>query len=179
MTEPALLVEAHGPVTRLVMNRPQAMNALNLSMFDALKAELPRLAADDACRVLILTGSGPAFCAGADLKQALAGQPAHLGAFLQRLVAAHRGFSGGENRASDRFAGVVAAVGSDVTKHKVGDIVGFYTEILSTGRSSMKIMVEVWTEHDTSGVYTKLTEGLFTFVSLNDQGRTRALPDLR
>lgn len=62
---------------------------------------------------------------------------------------------------------------------KVGDIVGFYTEILSTGRSSMKIMVEVWTEHDTSGAYTKLTEGLFTFVSLNDQGRTRALPDLR
>ncbi|MBN8485068.1 MAG: enoyl-CoA hydratase/isomerase family protein [Sphingomonadales bacterium] len=75
MTEPALLVETHGPVTRLVMNRPQAMNALNLAMFDCFKAELPRLAADDACRVLILTGAGAAFCAGADLKQALAGQP--------------------------------------------------------------------------------------------------------
>lgn len=76
MSQPALLVETHGPVTRLVMNRPDAMNALNLAMFDCFKAELPRLAADDECRVLILTGSGPAFCAGADLKQAMAGEPA-------------------------------------------------------------------------------------------------------
>ena len=76
MTEPTLLVETHGPVTRLVMNRPQAMNALNLAMLDGFKAALPDLAADEECRVLIVTGSGPAFCAGADLKQALAGQPA-------------------------------------------------------------------------------------------------------
>ncbi|MDE2561061.1 MAG: enoyl-CoA hydratase/isomerase family protein [Sphingomonadales bacterium] len=76
MSEPALRVETHGPVARLVMNRPEAMNALNLAMFESFKAELPRLAADDDCRVLILTGTGPAFCAGADLKQALVGQPA-------------------------------------------------------------------------------------------------------
>lgn len=59
---------------------------------------------------------------------------------------------------------------------KVGDIIGFYTEILSTGRSSMKIMVEAWAVSDTSGIYTKLTEGLFTFVAINDDGRTRSLP---
>lgn len=59
---------------------------------------------------------------------------------------------------------------------KVGDIVGFYTDILSTGRSSMKIMVEVWAENDITGVQTKLTEGLFTFVAINEDGRTRALP---
>lgn len=76
MSEQPLLSETLGPVTRLTMNRPQAMNALNLAMLDAFKAELSRLTADDTCRVLILTGAGPAFCAGADLKQALAGQPA-------------------------------------------------------------------------------------------------------
>lgn len=76
MNETALIIENHGSVTRLVMNRPQAMNALNLAMFDGFRAALPRLAADDECRVLILTGSGSAFCAGADLKQAMAGQPA-------------------------------------------------------------------------------------------------------
>lgn len=59
---------------------------------------------------------------------------------------------------------------------KVGDIIGFYTEIMSTGRTSMKIMVEAWAVNDSSGAYTKLTEGLFTFVAINEDGRTRALP---
>lgn len=58
---------------------------------------------------------------------------------------------------------------------KVGDIVSFYTEILSTGRSSMKILVEVWSVNDLTGAHTKLTEGLFTFVAINDKGQTRAL----
>lgn len=58
---------------------------------------------------------------------------------------------------------------------KVGDIVGFYTEVLSTGRSSMKILVEVWSVSDFTGDHTKLTEGLFTFVAINDQGHTREL----
>ena len=74
MNEQPLLSETLGPVARLTMHRPQAMNALNLSMLEALKAELLRLTTEDSCRVLILTGAGPAFCAGADLKQALAGQ---------------------------------------------------------------------------------------------------------
>lgn len=60
---------------------------------------------------------------------------------------------------------------------KAGDIVGFYTDIISTGRSSMKIMVEVWEVNDLTGAQTKLTEGLFTFVAINDDGRTRALPE--
>jgi len=76
MIESELLVETHGPVTRLVMNRPQAMNALNLAMLDRFRAELPRLAEDASCRVLVLTGTGGAFCAGADLKQALGKPPA-------------------------------------------------------------------------------------------------------
>ncbi|MFM8499805.1 MAG: enoyl-CoA hydratase/isomerase family protein [Chakrabartia sp.] len=76
MSEHPLLTETLGNVTRLTMNRPQAMNALSLSMLEVFKSELVRLTTDDHCRVLILTGAGPAFCAGADLKQALAGQPA-------------------------------------------------------------------------------------------------------
>ncbi len=76
MSETPLIVETLGSVTRLTMNRPKAMNALNLAMLESFSAHLPRLAADDACRVLVLTGSGTAFCAGADLKQALGGNPA-------------------------------------------------------------------------------------------------------
>ena len=71
-----LILDMVGPVARLTMNRPKAMNALNLAMLDSFAAHLPRLAADDNCRVLVLTGSGAAFCAGADLKQSLGAAPA-------------------------------------------------------------------------------------------------------
>jgi acyl-CoA thioesterase YciA len=59
---------------------------------------------------------------------------------------------------------------------KVGDIVGCYTQMLSIGRSSMKIMVEVWETDDLDGTQTKLTEGLFTFVAIDEHGRTRPVP---
>ena len=74
MTEPVLLVEAHGPVTRLTLNRPKAMNSLNLALLAELETQLRALATDDAVRVLVLTGAGHAFCAGADLKEILAGR---------------------------------------------------------------------------------------------------------
>lgn len=73
MNEDPLLVETIGPVARLTMNRPKAMNALNLAMLEAFARHLPLLAERDDCRVLVLTGHGSAFCVGADLKQALSG----------------------------------------------------------------------------------------------------------
>jgi acyl-CoA thioesterase YciA len=59
---------------------------------------------------------------------------------------------------------------------KVGDIVGCYTDIVSIGRSSMKIVVEVWETNDLDGQQIKLTEGIFTFVAIDDTGRTRPVP---
>jgi len=74
MTETVLLIEALGPVTRLTLNRPKAMNSLNLALLAELETHLVALAANDAARVLVLTGAGHAFCAGADLKEILAGR---------------------------------------------------------------------------------------------------------
>ena len=82
--------------------------------------------------------------------------------------------------ARKRAQGRTATVAIDAMVYlravKVGDIVGFYTDMVSAGRSSMKIRVEVWALSDITGQHTKLTEGLFTFVAINDDGRTRALP---
>ena len=84
-----LLLQVDGPVARLVLNRPQALNALNLALVGQLDRQLSDLAANEAVRVLVLTGSGPAFCAGADLKEVLAsGAPAPGEAdFLDRAAA--------------------------------------------------------------------------------------------
>lgn len=72
-----LLLHVDGSIARLTLNRPRAMNALNLAILAKFERLLPELAARDDVRVLVLTGAGQAFCAGADLKEVLAnGTPA-------------------------------------------------------------------------------------------------------
>jgi enoyl-CoA hydratase len=51
----------------LTLNRPEALNALSVALCRELTATLARLSADEGVRVVVLTGSGRAFCAGLDL----------------------------------------------------------------------------------------------------------------
>src|SRR5271169_1018795 len=73
MIDDLVIFESFGPVARLTLNRPKAMNSLNAAIAQHLERHLVEIAARDDLRVLILTGRGPAFCAGADLKEVLAG----------------------------------------------------------------------------------------------------------
>ncbi len=59
----------HTGVALLRLNRPAALNALNLQMRRALAEAFTRLDADTAVRVIVLAGSEKAFCAGADLTE--------------------------------------------------------------------------------------------------------------
>src|SRR3954447_686006 len=61
-------VQRRGAVTTLVLDRPQAMNAVDAQLGDELKAAVQRAAQDDGTRAVVLTGNGKAFCSGADLK---------------------------------------------------------------------------------------------------------------
>lgn len=58
---------------------------------------------------------------------------------------------------------------------KVGSIVSCHTEILNIGRSSIQVQVEVWMEIAGTNETHKVTEGIFVFVALDDNGRTRAV----
>jgi enoyl-CoA hydratase/carnithine racemase len=73
MSQDELLFETLGPVARLTLNRPKAMNALNLATLIKLERRLGEISSNDALRVVVLTGNGDAFCVGADLKEVLAG----------------------------------------------------------------------------------------------------------
>ena len=65
---PATVRVAHeGAVARIAIDRPARRNAVDLPTLAALRAAIERAAADDAVRVVVLTGAGEAFCAGADL----------------------------------------------------------------------------------------------------------------
>ncbi|MFI5272093.1 MAG: crotonase/enoyl-CoA hydratase family protein [Ktedonobacterales bacterium] len=71
----AVLIERQGPVTTVMLSRPEVRNAVNRETAAELAAAFRAFDADDAARVAVLTGSDGHFCAGIDLKALAAGQP--------------------------------------------------------------------------------------------------------
>lgn len=69
MTAPVVLTERDGPVAIVVLNRPEKRNAMNSAVTQAITRTLEGLRDDPACRVVVITGAGSAFCAGMDLSE--------------------------------------------------------------------------------------------------------------
>jgi len=65
---PAVLYEVIGPAAWLRLHRPDRLNAVNQALYEALIDHVRAAERDDAVRVIVVTGTGRAFCAGADLK---------------------------------------------------------------------------------------------------------------
>lgn len=66
---PLILRTDQGSVRTITLNRPEARNALSLALMEQLIAELVATDKDPAVQIVILGASGPAFCAGHDLKE--------------------------------------------------------------------------------------------------------------
>jgi enoyl-CoA hydratase/carnithine racemase len=81
---PISLEHAEG-IFRLTLRRPEALNALSTEMCVALAGALGRVDQDPGARVLILTGEGRAFCAGADLKEREGASPDAIWAHNRRI----------------------------------------------------------------------------------------------
>src|SRR3982750_691194 len=58
---------ADGAITTITLNRPEKLNAFSGTMREDLLAALDRAESDSACRVVVITGVGRAFCAGGDV----------------------------------------------------------------------------------------------------------------
>ena len=79
--------EIRGVGAWITLNRPKEMNSITVNMLDELETALTECQADSNVRAVVLTGSGAAFCAGVDLKGALAsieGAPPGAKDFLDR-----------------------------------------------------------------------------------------------
>ena len=61
--------ENTGAIATLTLNNPNSLNALSNDMLDCLQTELDNIKIDKKIRVVIIKGSGKAFCAGHDLKE--------------------------------------------------------------------------------------------------------------
>jgi enoyl-CoA hydratase len=69
MTYEHLKIDRIGSIATLSINRPEALNALNYKLLVELKSAVDSISADDSVHVLILTGEGRAFAAGADIAE--------------------------------------------------------------------------------------------------------------
>ncbi|MDT0342517.1 enoyl-CoA hydratase-related protein [Streptomyces litchfieldiae] len=67
-----VLYEVTDGLATVTLNRPEAMNALNVTAKEALRDSLRRAAGDSQVRAVLLTGNGRAFCVGQDLKEHVA-----------------------------------------------------------------------------------------------------------
>ncbi len=65
-----VLIDTEGSIRLLTLNRPEKLNAINDALSHALKSAIKEAASDDNVSVILLTGAGRAFSAGADLKEA-------------------------------------------------------------------------------------------------------------
>jgi enoyl-CoA hydratase/carnithine racemase len=69
MASDAVLCDVADSVMTITLNRPEKLNAFTPAMRDGLIAAIDRADADDAVRVVIVTGAGRGFCAGADISE--------------------------------------------------------------------------------------------------------------
>jgi len=69
MTDQAVTYAVADGVATITLNRPDAMNSLDIATKEALKEAVQRAAEDPAARCVVLTGNGRAFCVGQDLKE--------------------------------------------------------------------------------------------------------------
>jgi enoyl-CoA hydratase/carnithine racemase len=98
MSEPVVLYEVKDRIATITFNRPDRLNAFNAEMAAGLRQSMEKAARDEGVRVVILTGAGRGFCAGADMER-LSGTAGSGGANLAREAPPPPLEAGGSRRA--------------------------------------------------------------------------------
>jgi len=83
----SIRTEQHAGWRKIVLNRPDRLNAFNEDMHVTLKQALDAAADDAACRAILITGEGRGFCAGQDLTDQVSGgaEPVDLGRTVEQF----------------------------------------------------------------------------------------------
>lgn len=82
--------ERRGAVAVVRLDRPDRLNAVSLALYEALERELGELAEDPNVRVVVLTGAGRAFSAGADLQEPGGADPQERRLYIETGQRVHR-----------------------------------------------------------------------------------------
>ena len=79
-------------------------------------------------------------------------------------------------RAQGRVVTIAVEAMTFIRPVKVGDVLCVYTDVDRVGRTSMKIHIEAWARRFRTITREKVTDAIFTFVAIDDQGRPRPVP---
>ena len=101
---PVIRVDRSGEIATVVLNRPEAMNALSAELCDAIGRTFIDLAASGEVRAVVLTGEGRAFSAGVDLKELESGARSAAQLNARELIDSVREFPGPVIGAVNGFA---------------------------------------------------------------------------
>lgn len=82
----------------------------------------------------------------------------------------------GRERACGRVVTASVSSLSFLQPVKIGDVVAVYTEVVGTGRSSIRIQIEAWVVRGAGSAQLKVTEALFVMVAVDEAGASVALP---
>lgn len=82
----------------------------------------------------------------------------------------------GVERAKGRVVTIAVEAMTFIRPVRVGDVLCVYTEVERVGRSSMRIHVEAWARRFGAHIREKVTDGVFTFVAVDEAGRPRPIP---
>lgn len=85
----------------------------------------------------------------------------------------------GVNRAQGRVVTVKVQAMTFHRPVKVGDVLSVYAKIVRVGNTSFDIALEAWARRFRTTIEDKVTDGIFTFVAIDDEGRPRAVPPKR
>ncbi|MBR0655743.1 enoyl-CoA hydratase/isomerase family protein [Plastoroseomonas arctica] len=121
-TEPSLIAERAGPLARLTMNRPRALNALDQGMIDAFAEAIAEWRDDAGVTAIVLEGAGGrAFCAGGDVRAirtaAIAGDAATVERFFSSEYAVNQAIADCEKPWISLIDGVCMGGGIGVSIH--------------------------------------------------------------
>jgi enoyl-CoA hydratase/carnithine racemase len=116
LAEPnTVLIERRGSTAVVTLNRPQALNAVNAEMREALIAALAELNRDDTTRVVTITGGGQrAFCSGQDLNETARYSVEDIDQWLSRQHAMYRAVRDLDKPCITAWNGVAAGAGYQI-----------------------------------------------------------------
>lgn len=166
MSEPSLILKREGAAGTILMNRPKALNALDLAMIRDFAHAIAQWRHDQAVRLVILEGAGGrAFCAGGDVRAirsaALAGDRAAVEAFFAEEYAVNEGIARFGKPWISLIDGICMGGGIGLSVHN-GPRVVTENALLAMPETAIALFPDVGTSH----VLPRLPGALGTWLAL-------------